>query len=185
VLRSFVALDLPEAVLDRVILLQERIGFGRTVAEDNLHLTLAFLGDQPEPVLEELHHALETLKPPPVTVALSGLDTFGGRAPKLVAASALRDPGLVALRRSVRTAAESVGIALPRERFRPHVTLARFGSGLRAEDAGKLARFLQGNGDFSAGPDPAPSFTLYRSILKRDGADYDALADYPLPQTIP
>ncbi|MBR9844371.1 MAG: hypothetical protein GYB25_14515 [Rhodobacteraceae bacterium] len=42
-----------------VAALQDELRVGRKPPEENLHLTLAFLDDQPEAVLSELHEALQ------------------------------------------------------------------------------------------------------------------------------
>ena len=52
--RSFVALTLPDPTLDLIERFQDEIPMGRLMLRETLHLTLAFLGDQPDEMLEEL-----------------------------------------------------------------------------------------------------------------------------------
>jgi 2'-5' RNA ligase len=73
-----------------------------------------------------------------------------------------------------------VDIDLRRERFRPHVTLARFRRTMLAQDMDRLGMFLEMHGDLSIPAFPVRSFALYRSILREDGATYARLAEYPL-----
>jgi len=86
---------------------------------------------------------------------------------------------MIRLRKKVRAAARGAGIDLPRERFRPHVTLARF-SRSKPVDMGRLTAFLGAYGGFRAGPFAVDRFCLYRSTLTPEGPVYDVLADYPL-----
>ena len=102
---------------------------------------------------------------------------FGSR-PNLVALDLAPDPGLGALRDAVRAAARTAGIALPRERFRPHVTLKRFP---RAHPPPpRLGEALAGLGAPGMGPAAARLVTLWSSTLTPAGPLYDPLASYPV-----
>jgi 2'-5' RNA ligase len=109
-----------------------------------------------------------------------GLDLFGGRMPRILFAAVAPDPGLSRLRDQVRRAAERAEIDLPRERFRPHITLARFARQMPEHSAKRLGAFLQAQGDFSLPEVRIDHMALYRSTLTPDGARYEVLADYPL-----
>ncbi|APZ52097.1 RNA 2',3'-cyclic phosphodiesterase [Salipiger abyssi] len=179
-MRCFLALPVPEPLLPALLDAQEAVAVGRAVPEENLHLTLAFLGEQPDFALAELDAALMAAPLPGCTLALEGLESFGGRRVKLLAAGVTRAPELVALRERVQGALRAAGIALPRERFRPHVTLRRFGNGLREADR---ARFEQGVARFAAlrsAPEPVAELRLVSSQLTPEGAVYETLAVYPL-----
>lgn len=178
-MRAFVALELPEAVLMPLTRLQAGLAVGRAVPEDNLHLTLAFLGDISEPQAAALAEALDTLELPAVTLTLRGLDLFGGRRPSVLFVAA-EGEALARLHDKVARAVRVAGIALPRERFRPHVTIARFARDLSAKDQQRLGEFLMLNGRFALDPVPGETVTLYRSHLSSDGAIHEPLAQYPL-----
>ena len=180
-MRAFVSLDLPMAHVDEVMRVQRGIGFGRVVPEENLHLTLAFLGKVSETQARAVHDELAELSLPKVTLELSGLDTFGGNPPHVLAAKA-RGQGLEALQAKVETAVRRAGVDLERRRFRPHVTLARLPRPLNDADARKLGEFLALNGAFSAAPAPCLSVTLMESTLTEDGPIYEPLAQYDLPR---
>lgn len=178
-MRAFVALDLPEALLDPVSRLQAGLTVGRLVPEENLHLTLAFLGDVEDTRAHDLAEALASQRLPKVTLELGGLDLFGGKRSSALVIGADGD-GLERLHAKVMRTAREVDIDLPRERFRPHVTIARFTGALTPKDQGRLADFLKLNGRFSLDPVACETITLYRSHLRNDGAIHEPLADFPL-----
>lgn len=178
-MRAFVSLELPEAHVGELLRLSRGIGFGRVVPEDNLHLTLAFLGKVSEGEARAVHEELSGLTLPKVTLALSGLETFGGNPPHVLAAKA-RGQGLSALQSKVETAVRRAGVALERRRFRPHVSLANLPRPLSAGDARKLGEFLALNGAFAAPEAPCFSVTLVESTLIEDGPIYAPLAEYDL-----
>ncbi len=179
-MRAFVALDLPEPVVDAIGALQEWLPLGRHVAPDNLHLTLAFLGEQPDGVIAEADAALQGLRLPAFELSLCGVDVFGGPAPGLVFLGVAPNPALGALHRKVMGALRGAGLGLGRVRFRPHVTLARLPKRLGAGDRDRLGQFLAAHADLRLPPFRVGHFTLYRSTLGRGAPLHEVLADYPL-----
>lgn len=179
-MRAFVAIDLPDPVRERIALLQAALPVGQPVKAENLHLTLAFLGEQPEAQIEEAHHGLQHIGQPAFGLKLSGLDTFGGETPKILFVGAVKSEPLDHLRKLVRSAVHGAGMRLSRERFRPHVTLARFARGMTPYDVERLRRFLSNHGAFALEPFGVTSFALYRSTLRPEGAVHDELARYDL-----
>ncbi|KIT18005.1 RNA 2',3'-cyclic phosphodiesterase [Jannaschia aquimarina] len=174
-MRSFLALPVPEEAADDLAALSaEAPGGGRAVPVDDLHLTLAFLGDATEGTLEEIHEALSSRVPPPPPISVTGIAPMDAGHGVLLVADVARDIGLLTLQADVERAARRAGADLPRRRFRPHVTLARgltSGPGLRAWMRGLIG--------------PWPRWTpteirLVRSDLRPTGARYETLAAYPL-----
>jgi 2'-5' RNA ligase len=173
-LRLFIALDLPDSARADLALLQERMPVGRLVPEENLHLTLAFLGETGEAEAEAVHDALETLRAPPVPLMLAGPEIFGGRHGQAVAIGADGGPALADLHNRVAARVRGAGLTPERRRFRPHVTLARMKG---KADAGPSIAALQGQ---RLGAFDCDSVGLYASTLHRDGSIHEALAVYPL-----
>ena len=178
-MRAFVALDLPEALLQPLTRLQAGLSVGRTVPEENLHLTLAFLDEVSDGTAYAVVEALAAARFAPVTLALAGLELFGGRRPAVLAVGA-SGAGLDGVRAKVNRQVREAGVALARRRFRPHVTIARFGREIGPMEQARLAEFLSLNGRFALPPEPALSVSLYRSHLSQEGAVYEALASFPL-----
>ena len=177
-MRAFVAVPLPEAARTALVDLQADLDQGRLVPEANLHLTLAFLDDQPEAELERLHDVLSDISMDEFDLSFSGVEAPGGRKPALIWAGVEASEGLTRLHQRVRAAAQQIGMELPRRRFRPHVTVARIGRHAPL-DPERLGIWLARHGAMRAGPFPIRCFCLYRSQLGPGGAVYDMLAEYP------
>lgn len=177
--RAFVAIPVPEAAVPGLADVQGALEVGRLVPPENWHLTLAFLGDVSGEMLEHLDEALRGLAIAPFDMHVRGIDLFGGRRPVLIHAAVERSEPLIRLRDKVRAAVRGAGMDLPRERFRPHVTLARFPARMSALETRRIADVLEGWGGFDAGTVPVGHFCLYRSHLHPGGAVYEVLAEYP------
>ncbi len=179
-MRSFIAIPVPAETGKALAPVQTALSFGRMVAPEDLHLTLAFLGSVSDAMVEEVHFALETLRHPGFDLALAGLDTFGGDRPASLHIVAAPNPGLSALQKRIRSRLHGIGLETPRRRFAPHVTLARFAKSMTPDEAARIGRFLAGHADLRLPPFRATAFCLYESILTEAGAYYEVLARYPL-----
>ncbi len=179
-MRAFVAIPIPEEQVAALERLRDALPVGRKVNSEGLHITLAFLDEQTQATLSALDGELRGVSVPEFEVRLRGVDVFGGKEPRLIWVGADGGEALVGLRKSVRDVARQIGIYLPRERYRPHVTLARFRKGLRPEESGKIGTYLVEYGGFSCPAFQVNGFALYRSVLTETGAVYTVLAEYPL-----
>lgn len=179
-MRVFVAIDLPESVCEVLEDLQEHLPVGRLMEPETMHLTLAFLDDLPREVVVAVHDALEVLKVTSFAVQMRGLGTFGSKSPKVLWAGIEPNSALNRLRDKVRSAARLAGVDLPRERFRPHVTLARFGGRIEGVALERVRVFLERFGAAAMPEFQVEHFILFESHLRADGARHDILAEYPL-----
>lgn len=172
-LRLFLALDLP--VEERHALAawaRETVGHGRPVPADDLHITLAFLGDRPA---TEVPVIVEALAEAVAAHAVAPLAVRRWRETRSVGMLVLDDPegGASRLREALRGRLVELGIppAGP-EPWLPHLTLARH----RARSGERIAA--------PAGRTLVPSdAAAYLSRLSPTGARYTALARLPLHRT--
>ncbi len=184
-IRAFVALDVPEVVAGDLIAAQAGLPEGRPVARENFHLTLVFVGEHPEPVIEDAHHALSRIRHRGFDLTLRGLDVLGDRRIRVLNAGVAPEPGLDRLQAKVAQAVRDAGVELPRRRFTPHVTVARANGGLSGEAADRLRAFAVRGAGFRSGPFAVTGFALYRSHLGRAGPSYHELARYELTPAAP
>jgi len=179
-MRLFLALDLPDTEREALAAVQGDLSVGRKMDPDTFHLTLAFLGEQDEATAAELDLELQALAEPGFDLTLSGLDTFGGASPAVLFAGVAEAGPVTDLHHAVRRRIRAAGIELSRERFRPHVTLARFRKRIRAEELDALRLFLTRNAGYRGESFSVRDVVLYESELLSAGAVHTELARYPL-----
>ena len=92
---------------------------GNFTPEENLHLTLAFIGEYPS--ADAVMDALSGVTFTPFELALDGVGRFGD----LWWAGLRESAALTAVVRRVRRALAESGIPFDRKRFAPHITLLR------------------------------------------------------------
>ena len=184
--RTFIALALPREVIDYLVKVQrclkDRGARGRWVRPESIHLTLKFLGDTPVNQLESVADALDTVARSHAALELTagGLGGFPNRRrPRVLWVGIGSDRGhLVDLQQAVDTAMASLDWPLEKRPFRGHLTIGRAkGRGVINGDIDNvLARCEPAETmGFTAG-----HLTLYRSLLRPDGAIYERLGQWAL-----
>lgn len=174
--RLFTGIELPEAVKDALVDLQQPLPGAKWVDHDNLHITLRFAGDVDNRVGRDFADLLAEIDVPVFELHVAGLGQFGGHEPHSLWAGVAPSPQLEALARANERAARSAGLPAEARNFKAHVTLAR----LRNTPPDLVARWLERKGRFSCEPFVVQQFVLYSSRPKTGGGPYLIEADYPL-----
>ena len=176
-MRLFVALGLPPDTRGRLARLASGLPGARWLLPETYHLTLRFLGEVPRHRAEELDGALAALRGRRFTLQLAGVGVFekAGRAQALWA-GVERNPQLDHLQSKVEVAVQRIGFEPERRRFTPHVTVARLDNAA----SGKLAEWVQAHNLLRADPVAVEHFTLFSSLLGKDGAVYTPEVEYEL-----
>ncbi|MDK2760121.1 MAG: RNA 2',3'-cyclic phosphodiesterase [Sphingopyxis sp.] len=174
--RLFVALRPPRAIREKLIAAMHGISGARWQNDDQLHLTLRFIGEVDRHMAEDVAAALGALHAPVVTARIAGVGLFErqGRPHMMWAAVDAHEP-LAALHRKVGQLLARVGIPPETRTFTPHITLARLNRG-----SGPVAPFLALNGELASGAFEFRHVTLYESELGHGGSHYHPVARYPL-----
>ena len=178
-IRAFLGIDLPAAVRGALQVQQFLLPLPRKVEPENLHLTLVFLGECPEPALQAAHEGFEALRERGFPLALQGLGLFGKDKPRVAWAGVGPSPELMKLQAKVETIARRAGCPIDARKFTPHVTLGRFQPPPPA-DAMRLERAVAMGTGFRTDPWEVTELTLWRSHLTGKGSQYEVLARYPL-----
>ena len=171
--RLFLAIRPPEPIRDQLLDLMDDGEALRWQNEDQLHLTLRFIGEVERPQAEDLAAALATIRFDPFELRLSGVGTFARRrGGALWAGVSPREP-LARLAAKLDRACVAAGLEPERRAYHPHITLARWNG-----PEPQLSPFLQAHAALTSDPWWADHFTLYESHLRKDGAHYEAVAEY-------
>ncbi|MBQ3076798.1 MAG: RNA 2',3'-cyclic phosphodiesterase, partial [Clostridia bacterium] len=108
-----------EALLDLQRQLRRQVESADPVRPDNLHITLAFLGETDRP--EAASRAMRRIKTAPFELTLRGAGRFGDLHWAGLSASS----PLLNLAADLGDALRDEGFSLEKGRFKPHITLAR------------------------------------------------------------
>ena len=178
-MRLFVGIALPEPVRARLAMLEGGIPGAKWVKEENLHLTLRFIGEVDGGAAHDIDAALAAVKGPAFRLAFAGLGVFDrrGKVHTLWAAVERSEP-LMRLQAKIETGLVRLRLEPERRKFMPHAALARMRNGLAPGP--KIGAWLEANNRFAAGPFEVDRFVLFRSHLGGEAAHYEALAEYPL-----
>lgn len=125
-MRLFVAINFDRFTEDKLICIQSSLKMQAISANytrvENLHLTLAFLGEVAGLRVDDVKRAMERLEIEPVTLAFSGFGSFGRG---IYYAQIKRTPELTDLQSKLSANLRAEKFRLDERTFSPHVTLAR------------------------------------------------------------
>lgn len=174
--RLFVALRPPRPIRALLTGAMHGISGARWQDDDQLHLTLRFIGDVDRHQAEDVAAALGALHAPAITARIAGVSLFEhhGRLHMVWAGVSPADP-IAALHRKVDQLLSRVGVAPETRSFLPHITLARLNRG-----SGPVAPFMALHSDLASEPFVFGHATLYESEMGRGGSRYHPVARYPL-----
>lgn len=167
-LRLFFALWPDDATRAALMQLQAPM-HGRTIPYSNLHLTLAFLGQQPTALLPDAKDVLSRLSAPAAMLSLDRVGYFPRNRIAWVGMHQVPD-ALVMLQQQLSEALTERGIAFDNQKkFKPHITLARDAS-------------LPPDLAFAPIPWRASYVALVQSVTKAEGAVYELVASRSLDE---
>lgn len=177
-LRTFIALELPAAVRNRLVALQEELADSaegvKWVEPDNLHVTMLFLGDVRQNDLAEICPAVNRVAQghAPFSMKVAGVGGFPNlRRPRTLWVGVSEGADAV---RTLHADLEDVLLELGQYRrearpFTPHVTLGRL-------KGGEALRLPPRADDWSAGVAPVHEVLVMGSDLTPQGPVYSILS---------
>lgn len=176
-IRAFIALELPAALraalADTIARLREGVPAIRWVDPTHTHLTTRFLGWTTRERLSTLEPQLAAAAAacPAMIARVGGLGLFppSGRARVLWIGVGLPEEGM-RLQAECESAAVACGFPPERRTWRPHLTLGRWRDPARRPALPAI----------DLGPTLLGRLVLFRSQLKRSGAEYTPLSVFPL-----
>jgi 2'-5' RNA ligase len=174
--RLFVAIRPPAVVRDRLIDAMDDSPALRWVGDEQLHLTLRFVGEVERPVADDSAVELQKLRSPAFDLRVAGVGKFERRSGGALWARVEPKEKVAALAGKVERALQQVGLEPEHRAFSPHITLARW----NRRNAEAVEDFLRRNSNLCTEPFLVDRFILFESTLSRHGAHYEEVAFFPL-----
>ena len=174
--RLFVAIRPPDRVRQLLLGAMGGISDARWQSEDQIHLTLRFIGEVDRHRAGDVLAALGAIHHPRFEIAVNGLGTFDRRGqPETVWAGVAPHEPLKALHKKVDQAIARVGVEPEQRAYLPHITLARL-----KRSSGSVRGLMEEAGGLRSEPFQVDRFALFESKLTPEGAAYTIVETYPL-----
>jgi 2'-5' RNA ligase len=172
--RLFVAIRPPPHIRAQLLAQMGGVAGARWQRDDQLHLTLRFIGEVDRHRAADIADALRTIRVAPFDASLSGVGAFDrrGMIDALWAGVQPRDP-LTSLHRKIDRACVALGLPPEERAYLPHITLARFG-----RTGALVDPFLAAHAALTSAPFTVAGFALFESQLGHDGARYHIVEHY-------
>ena len=194
-MRLFIALDIDEEIRGRINRFVDGVrNFApeaRWMSPESMHVTLKFIGEQPEDALPSIKQSLMEVSATASDIHFQGYGFFPTpKSARVFWVGMEGGPGLPALASLIDEQTAAVGIPTEDRVFSPHLTLARSagGSGAphRNKHDGSNRTFQNLQERLAARPTPKfgtmrpREFFLYQSQLSPRGSKYTKLASFAL-----
>ena len=177
-MRCFIALDLPREAINEIKGIQEKIRkqnlfTGKFTEDENLHLTLKFLGEIDEETIEKIKKILQKIKLDSFEVSLGEIGAFSTRFIKIIWIK-LEGKEVWDLQKEIDEKLKD--LFAPEARFMSHVTIARVKS---VPDKKALLEYIK-NITPKKLRFKVNEFFLKKSTLQSEGPVYEDLERYKL-----
>ncbi|MGA9966795.1 MAG: RNA 2',3'-cyclic phosphodiesterase, partial [Terriglobales bacterium] len=127
-MRIFIALDIDEAIRQRIQRFMEGVsGFApdaRWVRPESLHITLKFIGEKPNEIVEEIKRSLSGVRSESFEITFRGYGFFPtAKAARVFWVGIESGPQLSSFAKAVDDSTSALGIRKEDHPFAPHLTL--------------------------------------------------------------
>ncbi|HYC95289.1 MAG TPA: RNA 2',3'-cyclic phosphodiesterase [Sphingomicrobium sp.] len=173
--RLFVAIRPPETIRKQLLGLMGGVHDLRWQNDNQLHLTLRFIGEVERPRADDIAAELGRIRFEHFPVALDGVGKFEKRRSGAIWAGLQPKDELKTLAAKVERACQSAGLEPEPRAYRPHITLARWNG-----RAPNLDRFLERHCGLASDPWEVREFILFESRLGQGGAHYEPVESFLL-----
>lgn len=173
-MRFFIAIPIPEDIKKQLIGIQRPVKGVRWVPEEQLHLTLKFVGNLGEVSALQLKKVLCEIRFAPFDIAVESTGFFPERgSPRVFWAGVTHRDGLFNLQGTVNEIALKIGAEKDPFKYKPHITLARIKKKSVNRDQLKPS-----DTDFQSRLFTVDRFILFQSLLRPEGVEHTEIAVY-------
>lgn len=172
-MRTFIAIPVPKEIREKIYKVSKEFedeGI-KLVEEENLHLTLAFLGELKEQRVEEVKREISKIKAKKFELSLKGVATFPGFLRVIFVNASSKANELETLHKEVVKALKNLGLIFD-ERFSPHITIARVNK-IQKEKVEKILKKIEENKEVEFGSFFVENVCVMSSKLTPNGPIYN------------
>jgi 2'-5' RNA ligase len=184
-LRSFLAIELPKAILHKIEEVQEDLKSShadvRWASPEKIHLTLKFFGNigesRIEPIVKSIEGPIRTTSP--FSLTIRGMGAFPHlKNPRVIWVGLVDGNGMLApFQRQLEIQFEKIGFQAEDRPFHPHLTLGRMKSSRGKEE---LVWRIEKHGEEEFGDFQVERMLLFKSDLRPTGPIYTPLKEMKL-----
>jgi len=176
-IRLFIALPIPSTMRVLLHAMGRSLHGARAVPEEQIHLTLRFIGEVETSLLLDIKDQLKQAQFSQFQMNIRGVGHFPPRGkPRVIWAGLDAGDPLIRLKRKIDTSLIQSGIPSEGRKFSPHITIAR----IKNSSMQRVTDFLAGNAFLEFDRFTAECFHLYSSRLTQKGAVHTLEEIYPL-----
>ena len=180
-LRCFIAIEIPETIKKSIAAIIDNLKKSdvKWVSEENIHITLQFLGETEESLIPDIKGALYKILAPysHFYIKIADVGCFpSGKRPRVIWVGIKESQSLINLYKDISNEMVKFGYQKEERGFTPHVTIGRVKSNRNLREL--LSRLDELK--FTDFPDfEVQNIKLMKSELKPSGAKYYSLAEIP------
>lgn len=177
-IRLFIALDLPEIIKYQIQGLGGSLPKAKIVSQEQLHLTLKFIGEVESSQVLDIEETLEGIELSEFQIRLKGVGVFPPRGSARVLWVGVEEDGaLTRLRNKIESDLARIGLPRSKQKFKPHITVAR----IQKSPTARIQQVIAANSLLETPRFLVEGFSLYSSQLTPKGAIHSCRRSY-LPQ---
>ncbi|WEU40728.1 MAG: RNA 2',3'-cyclic phosphodiesterase [Candidatus Odinarchaeum yellowstonii] len=181
-IRVFIAADIDDKeIVEKISVVKNSFSDGnikiKFVEDENLHLTLKFIGEVDERLIPQIEEKMLNIKAAAFTITLKNIGVFTPRYPRVLwigIENGLAE--LVKLASAINTNLNSLGFRLEKD-FTPHLTIGRI---KYVKDKRQLIERIQALKNLDFGSMLIRCFKLKKSTLTPAGPIYQTIKEFKL-----
>lgn len=180
--RLFISLNIPDNVIEQIIRLRDDVYLDKNIkweSREKLHLTIKFIGDVTDQIVEEISNELDLITHYPTIHCIFNRFGFFYRDsnPVILWVGLDVDDQLYEMISEVNESLQKFSISIEKRKFHPHLTLLRIKNNPGNSFVNSFKNFT-----FEPILFTCNTTTLYKSILHPEGSEYIKIKNYKLKE---
>lgn len=180
--RLFVSLKIPDNIIENIIKIRNKVYYDKNVKwepVENLHLTIKFIGDVNDEIVEDISDDLDLVtRYPSVSCTFNKFGFFyRENKPVILWAGLEVDAQLKRMIDEINLSLQKFSVPVENRKFHPHLTLLRIKNNPGNSFVNSFKNFT-----FEPILFTCNTITLYKSILHPEGSEYVKIKNYKLKE---